>query len=62
MNNIMQDLVNKEVSDKYSEICSDIGNIINKYESDFETIRELEYWVSQALYSVSVRKRISNRK
>lgn len=57
----MSNKVSKETSDKYSEMCSDIAELFKKYEKDFETKRECEYWLTQALYSVSMRSRVFER-
>lgn len=58
----MADIVSKEISDMYSEMCIDMSSIFHKYEAIFDTNRECEYWLMQALYSVSVKKRLLNRK
>ena len=62
MKNVMSNKVSKETSDKYSEMCSDIAELFKKYEKDFETKRECEYWLTQALYSVSMKSRLFERK
>ena len=61
MKNVMSNKVSKETSDKYSEMCSDIAEVFKKYEKDFETKRECEYWLTQALYSVSMRSRVFDK-
>ena len=62
MKNVMSNKVSKETSDKYSEMCSDITEVFKKYEKDFETKRECEYWLTQALCSVSMKSRLFERK
>lgn len=61
MKNVMSNKVSKETSDKYYEMCSDIAEVFKKYEKDFETKRECEYWLTQALYSISMRSRVFER-
>ena len=61
MKNVMSNKVSKETSDKYSEMCSDIAEVFKKYEKDFETKRECEYWLTQALHSVSMKSRLFER-
>ena len=61
MKNVMSNKVSKYTSDKYSEMCSDITEVFKKYEKDFETKRECEYWLTQALYSISMRSRVFER-
>ena len=61
MKSVMSNKVSKETSDKYSEMCSDIAEVFKKYEKDFETKRECEYWLTQALYSVSMKSRLFER-
>ena len=59
MKNVMSNKVSKETSDKYSEMC--ITEVFKKYEKDFETKRECEYWLTQSLYSVSMKSRLFER-
>lgn len=61
MKNVMSNVVSKETLDKYSEMCSDITEVFKKYEKYFETKRECEYWLTQALYSISMRSRVFER-
>lgn len=61
MKNVMSNKVSKETSDKYSEMCSAISEVFKKYEKDFETKRECEYWLTQALHSVSMNSRLFER-
>lgn len=62
MEKVMNDKLSKETSNKYSEICEDVAKIVIKYEDDFETVRELEYWLGQALHYTATRKRLSKSK
>lgn len=62
MRDVMKDQVSKETSDKYSEICKDVADLIKRHSEHFDSVRELEYWLSQAVTSSCVKHRLLKRK
>ena len=62
MRDVMKDQISKETSDKYSEICKDVVGLIERHSEHFDSIRELEYWLSQAVASSCVKHRLLERK